>query len=93
MPKNPVKQHTPLPKNTRAFICALCGAVALDPKSICKVQGMGIKADWCGTPTSRQPVQCVNRVHTKRFACNKCGQVAMNPELLCEPEIVKESQP
>jgi hypothetical protein len=90
MRKVPEPQHIPLPKSTRAFICALCGAVALDPKSICKVQGIGTKADWCGTATGRQPVKCVNRVHTNRFFCKKCGQVAMNRELLCEPEKMKE---
>ncbi len=41
------KKHVPVPKNTRAFICANCGAVALDANNICKVQGMGMKSDWC----------------------------------------------
>ncbi|MDA3894572.1 MAG: hypothetical protein PF482_00340 [Desulfobacteraceae bacterium] len=40
------KKHVPVPKDTRAFICADCGAVALDANNICKVQGMGLKSDW-----------------------------------------------
>ncbi len=89
MSKDPIQNYTPLPKDTRAFICALCGAVSLDPNNICKVQGLGTKADWCGTSSHRLPLQCINRVHTNRWVCNNCRQVSMNPELLCEPEKMK----
>jgi len=47
------KKHVPLPKETKAFICANCGAVALDANKICKVQGTGKKVDWCGTETKK----------------------------------------
>ena len=31
------KKHVPVPKDTRAFFCANCGAVALDAANVCKV--------------------------------------------------------
>ncbi len=80
------KYHMPLPKETPAFICANCGAVALDANNICKVMGKGKKADWCGSKTVRPPSYCHNNVHNDRWQCEKCGQVSVNPELLCEPK-------
>ncbi len=80
------KKHVPLPKETKAFICANCGAVALDANNICKLQGTGTKADWCGTESLKAPSFCQNKVHNDRWQCKKCGQVAVNPQLLCEPE-------
>jgi predicted RNA-binding Zn-ribbon protein involved in translation (DUF1610 family) len=75
-----------LPKETKAFICANCGAVSLSADGICKVQGQTTKADWCGT-TSPFPISlCHNRKNNIRYKCLKCGRVAINPELLCEPE-------
>ena len=78
-------EHIPLPKETTAFFCANCGAVSLDPDSICKLQGKGTKGDWCGTkdPSPEQP--CHNRVHNARWSCANCGKVSVNPELLCKP--------
>ena len=32
------KKHVPVPKDTRAYTCANCGAVALDANNICKVK-------------------------------------------------------
>jgi predicted RNA-binding Zn-ribbon protein involved in translation (DUF1610 family) len=83
-------KHAPLPKETKAFICANCGAVSLSPNDICKVQGKGSKADWCGTKSLNPPSFCHNKVHNIRFKCEKCGQVAVHPELLCEPEKMPE---
>jgi len=83
------KYHMPLPKETPAFICANCGAVALDAKNICKVMGKGKKVDWCGSKTVRPPSYCHNKAHNDRWQCGKCGQVSVNPELLCEPEKLK----
>jgi len=80
------KKHVPLPKETKAFICANCGAVSLSPDGICKVQGQATRADWCGTQSLFLPSFCHNRKHNLRFKCLKCGRVAVNPELLCEPE-------
>ncbi|MBI4826245.1 MAG: hypothetical protein HY807_07465 [Nitrospirae bacterium] len=80
------KVHVPLPKETRAFVCANCGAVALDQNNICKVQGMVKKADWCGSAGVAPPSYCHNKVHTDRYQCKKCGKVAINSELLCEPQ-------
>jgi len=79
------KTHVPVPKETPAFFCANCGAVSLTPDGVCKVQGRGKKADWCGTkdPQPRHP--CKNSVHNLRWACDNCGKVSVNPELLCEP--------
>lgn len=91
MSKKEPKKYVTLPKETHAFMCANCGAVSLDSHSICKVQGRGVKADWCGSKSPRPPQLCHNRVHNVRFACENCGQVSVNPELLCEPrEMGKE---
>lgn len=79
------KEHVPLPKETQAFFCANCGAVSLDPGSICKVQGRGTKGDWCGTSDPPPPQSCHNRVNNVRWACDNCGKVSVNAELLCEP--------
>jgi hypothetical protein len=78
--------HVPLPKDTPAFFCANCGAVSLDPSKICKVQGKGTKADWCGIPDNNPPRQCVNRVNNIRWSCATCHKVSVNKELLCEPQ-------
>lgn len=78
--------HIPLPKNTPAFICAGCGAVALDQDSVCRAQGRGTKADWCGSASGAAPSFCRNAVHTERYQCKNCGQIAVNPGLLCNPE-------
>jgi len=83
------KKHIPLPKDTPAFFCANCGAVALNPRNICKVMGKGKKADWCGSKSMHPPSFCHNKVHNDRWQCQKCGQVAVNPELLCEPKKLK----
>lgn len=80
------KKHIPFPKETPAFFCANCGAVALDAKNICVVQGKGKKADWCGSKSGKAPSFCHNKVHNDRWQCRNCGQVAVNPGLLCEPE-------
>lgn len=80
------KKHIPLPKDTPAFICANCGAVALDGNNICKVMGRGKKADWCGSESGKAPSFCHNKVHTDRWQCQNCGKVSVNPELLCEPK-------
>ncbi|MBC8413847.1 MAG: hypothetical protein ISR96_06770 [Nitrospira sp.] len=80
------KKHIPLPKDTPAFICANCGAVALDSNNICRVQGKGRKYDWCGSKSLMPPSFCHNKKNNDRYQCKKCGQVAINPELLCEPE-------
>ena len=84
--KHPKKTaHVTLPKETPAFFCANCGAVSLDPNKICKVQGKGTKADWCGIADPTPPRQCVNHVHNLRWRCGKCNKVSVNAELLCEP--------
>jgi len=80
------KKHIPVPKDTPAFFCANCGAVALDSHNICKVQGKGRKADWCGSKSGQAPSFCHNKVNNDRWQCSNCGQVAVNPELLCEPQ-------
>jgi len=80
------EKHIVLPKDTKAFICANCGAVSLDPNEICKIQGLGSKADWCGSKSLKSPSFCRNRKNNNRYSCGKCGQVAINPGLLCEPE-------
>ena len=77
--------HIPVPKDTRAYICADCGAVALDPGNLCNVQGTGTKADWCGVKGSMPPKHCQNRTHVDRHQCRNCGQTAINARLLCEP--------
>lgn len=79
------KKHVPVPKDTPAFICAECGAVALDANNICTVMGKGKKADWCGTKGTKPPASCHNNTHTERWQCQNCGQTSVNPELLCEP--------
>ena len=80
------KKHTPVPKTTRAYICANCGAVALDSNNICKIQGMGTKADWCGIKGTKPPASCHNKKHNTRWQCRNCGQISVDQELLCEPE-------
>ena len=80
------KKHVPVPPETRAYICVYCGAVALDPNKICKVQGTGTKADWCGIKGTKPPSFCHNKVNNDRWRCRRCGQTALNPELLCDPE-------
>ncbi|MBI4844185.1 MAG: hypothetical protein HY809_07695 [Nitrospirae bacterium] len=80
------KVHVPLPKETPAFVCAHCGAVALDPNNICKVQGKVKKADWCGSRGVMPPSYCHNKANNLRYQCKNCGKVAINPELLCEPQ-------
>ena len=82
------KKHIPVPKNTPAFICADCGAVSLSSDGICKLQGKGPKADWCGSKSVNTPKLCQNSAHTIRYKCKNCGQVAVNAELLCEPELM-----
>lgn len=79
------KKHVPLPKETPAFFCANCGAVSLDQNNICKVQGKGKKADWCGSKGIKPPEFCHNRKNNIRYSCKNCGQVSVNPGLLCEP--------
>ena len=79
-------EHVPLPKETPAFICAHCGAVALDANNICKVMGRGTKADWCESKGGHVPSFCQNKKNNNRWQCKKCGQVSVNPELLCDPE-------
>jgi len=80
------KPHVPLPKSTPAYFCANCGAIALDPKNICAVQGSGKKGDWCGIKCSKPPETCHTKDHVGRWQCRNCSQTAVNPELLCEPE-------
>jgi predicted RNA-binding Zn-ribbon protein involved in translation (DUF1610 family) len=79
------KEHVPLPKNTPAFVCANCGAVALDQNNICKVMGKVTKSDWCGSEGVAPPAYCHNKVNNDRYQCKNCGKVSINPELLCEP--------
>jgi predicted RNA-binding Zn-ribbon protein involved in translation (DUF1610 family) len=79
------RAHVPLPKDTPAFFCGNCGAVALDPKNICRPVGKGKKADWCGSRGVQPPSYCQNRVNVNRWQCRNCGKVSVNPELLCEP--------
>ncbi len=86
------KKHVPMPKQTPAFFCADCGAVALRADDVCKVMGKGKKADWCGTAGVKPPAFCHNKVHTDRWQCKNCGQIAVNPELLCEPEKLEQSE-
>jgi len=79
------KKHIPVPKDTPAYICANCGAVALDPNNICKTQGMGRKMDWCGVKGSMSPKSCHTKKHTERWQCRNCGQTSVNKDLLCKP--------
>jgi len=81
-----MKKHVKLPKETKAFICANCGAVSLSPDGVCKLQGQGTRHDWCGSKSLPPPSFCHNRKNNLRYSCGKCGQVAVHPELLCEPE-------
>jgi hypothetical protein len=80
------KKHVMVPPDTRVYICAYCGAVAREKDKICKVQGMGTKADWCGIKGTKPPKFCQNKANNDRWQCQKCGETALNPELLCEPE-------
>ncbi len=80
----------PLPRDTRAFVCAQCGAVSQRPDGICQVQGRLIRGDWCGTNSIEPARGCENRIHNLRFKCEKCGRVAVESELLCEPEKMPE---
>src|SRR4030042_5353900 len=86
------EKHTPMPKDTPAFFCANCGAVALDAKNICDVMGRGKKADWCGTKGGKPPTYCRKKVHNDRWQCQDCGQVSVNPGLLCKPEKLELSE-
>lgn len=79
------KKHVPVPKNTPAFFCANCGAVALDSNNICAAEGKGTKADWCGMKGVKPPKFCQNNAHNDRWQCKNCGTISVNPELLCEP--------
>lgn len=79
------KEHVPLPKNTKAFICADCGVVALDANNICKVMGQGVKSAWCGIQGSKPPSFCRSNKNNNRWQCENCGQISVNPELLCKP--------
>ena len=86
------KKHIPVPKNTRAFFCANCGAVALDANNICKAQGKGMKSDWCGIKGFIPPKSCHKKVHNDRWQCRNCGQISVNPQLLCDPEKIDLSE-
>jgi predicted RNA-binding Zn-ribbon protein involved in translation (DUF1610 family) len=79
------KNHATVPKDTRAYICAECGVVALAAEHICNVQGTGTKADWCGVKGVMPPKHCQNRTNVDRHQCRNCGQTAISAELLCEP--------
>lgn len=83
------KLHIPVPKDTRVCICAECGVVSLTPENICKVQGTGTKADWCGTKGTIPPKNCRNRNNVDRHQCQNCGQTAISAKLLCEPAKLK----
>jgi predicted RNA-binding Zn-ribbon protein involved in translation (DUF1610 family) len=78
-----------LPKNTKAFICANCGAVSLDSDKLCKIQGRGTKADWCGIPHLKTTFKCKNHTSHLRYKCANCNQVATDPQLLCNPVKIK----
>ena len=86
------KKHVPVSKDTPAFFCANCGAVALDSKNICKLQGKGKKADWCGIKGVKPPASCQNNVNNDRWQCQNCGTISVNPELLCEPAKLKATE-
>ena len=81
-----MNKYVRLPPETKAFFCAKCGAVALDPNAICEIQGKGTKAHWCGTTQILSCEQCVNKKNVYRFKCANCSQISVNPELLCKPE-------
>jgi hypothetical protein len=86
----PIDRHIPLPTETEAFMCALCGAVALRPDSICQVQGQLTRGEWCGTKSVEPAKVCQNKRHNLRFKCVKCGRVSVDAGLLCEPERMPE---
>ena len=86
------KKHIPVPRDTPAYICANCGAVALSADKVCKVMGQGRKADWCGTKGVKPPSFCHIKVNIDRWQCNNCGQISVNPELLCEPKKLEPSK-
>jgi predicted RNA-binding Zn-ribbon protein involved in translation (DUF1610 family) len=86
------KKHIPVPKETPAYFCANCGAVALSADNVCKVMGVGKKADWCGTKGIKPPSFCHKKVHNDRWQCKNCGKIAVNPELLCEPEKLEPAE-
>lgn len=81
-----IKKHVPLPKETPAFFCGNCGAVALDPHNICNPMGQLKKVDWCGSKDLPPARLCQNRVNNERYRCGRCGKGAVNRGLLCEPE-------
>ena len=83
------KKHIPMPKETPAFSCANCGAVALDSNNICQVMGKAKKADWCGIKGVKPQILCHGKVHNDRWQCQHCGQISVNSELLCEPVKMK----
>jgi predicted RNA-binding Zn-ribbon protein involved in translation (DUF1610 family) len=85
------KNHIPVPKDTKAFICANCGVVARDANNICKIQGMGKKSDWCGVKGSKPPKTCHTKKYTDRWQCRNCGQTSVNSLLLCDPEKIEIS--
>jgi hypothetical protein len=84
------ERHIPLPHETHAFVCALCGAVSLSPEGVCQVQGRITRGDWCGTQSVEPARVCQNKIHNLRFKCQKCGRVAVDAGLLCEPERMPE---
>ena len=86
------QKHVPVPKDTQAFICANCGAVALDANNLCNVQGKGKKIDWCGSKAVKLPVYCRKKVNNDRWQCRNCGQTAVNIDLLCDPEKLDVSE-
>jgi len=82
--------RVPMPLNTNAYKCALCGAVSLNEDAICQVQGRVKKGDWCGSESIEMPLVCTKLKHNIRYKCKKCGRVAINADLLCEPEKIPE---
>ena len=86
--KNMDNNHC-LPKNSTAFICAQCGAVGLDPDKLCKIQGQGIKADWCGIPHINALRTCKGNSCHIRYQCETCKQVSTDSQLLCNPVEIK----
>lgn len=81
-----IKNHVPMPKETPAWSCGNCGAVALDPGNICNPAAKMKKIDWCGSTDLEPAKTCRNRVNNDRYKCGKCGKGAINSALLCEPE-------
>jgi hypothetical protein len=80
-----VNHHIPLPPEIPAYNCAVCGAATLNPETICELQGLGTRADWCGSKGAMPPKYCRNRSRVDRHQCVHCGQTALNAQLLCEP--------